>query len=125
MVADGLSHGSHHSRQSRSPIPPTQQESRPKYCERYWGTQHGDLDDSSSSAGFVEPVVDVRWIARKLPKAMYQRLYFFPPEKKTPTNRAELEACGKEWKSRIHLTLFVKDWGFAVSNNKLVRRMCE
>lgn len=81
----------------------------------------GDLDGGLSSAGIVEPVVDVRWIARKLPKAMYQRLYFFPPEKKTASNRAELELCGKEWKGRIHVTLFVKDWGFAVSNNKLVR----
>lgn len=69
----------------------------------------------------MEPVVDVRWIGRKLPKAMYQRLYFFPSEKKTPAARAEVEACGKEWKARIHVTLFVKDWDFAVSNNKLVR----
>lgn len=77
--------------------------------------------DDGASAGVVEPVVDVRWIGRKLPKALYQRLYFFPSEKKTPANRAEVEACGKEWKGRIHVTLFVKDWDFAVSNNKLVR----
>jgi hypothetical protein len=100
------------------------QESRPKLAERYWNTQLGDLDGGGPSAGFVEPVVDVRWISRKLPKAMYQRLYFFPPEKKTPSNRAELEACGKDWKGRIHVTLFVKDWNFAVSNNKLVRVVC-
>lgn len=106
----------------RVPFPPEllpPQESRPKYAERYQRTLMGDLDEGLSSAG-IEPVVDVRWIARKLPKAMYQRLYFFPPEKKTASNRAELELCGKEWKGRIHVTLFIKDWGFAVSNNKLV-----
>ena len=91
------------------------EESRPKYAQRY----NMDTEDEDARGGVVEPVVDVRWMARKLPKAMYQRLYFFPAERRTAANKAELELCGTQWRERVHITLFIKDWYFAVSNNKL------
>ncbi|GAB5033194.1 structural maintenance of chromosomes flexible hinge domain-containing protein 1-like [Nannochloropsis oceanica] len=93
------------------------EESRPKYADRYNIQDEGGAEDRGT--GVVEPVVDVRWMARKLPNAMYQRLYFFPSEKKTAANKAELELCGKQWQKRVHVTLFIKDWYFGVSNNKL------
>eukprot|EP00624_Nannochloropsis_granulata_P006891 evm.model.NODE_5343_length_5450_cov_21.959082.2 len=79
-------------------------------AEKALEEDEGGAEDRGT--GVVEPVVDVRWMARKLPNAMYQRLYFFPAEKKTAANKAELELCGKQWQERVHVTLFIKDWYF-------------
>ncbi|TFJ86792.1 hypothetical protein NSK_001880 [Nannochloropsis salina CCMP1776] len=92
-------------------------ERRPKYADRY--SMAADLAPAERGMGGGEPLVDVRWMARRLPNARYQRLYFFPAERRTAANKAELELCGKQWRERVHVTLFIKKWDFAVSNNKL------